>query len=395
MWARNSSWFAAVSLLVFACSPDGTAAGPARRSLADAAPSTEPPPDAPTSPASPVPTAGIAPTAETPPVVPLPSSPLVAAFTETGALAVVDPSSGQVLAESPGGGGLPADVAFDAPRARIVTIETDEDDGGGEVAVYALGAGHALGPRTHLVWVDGRMRVLPVVEGLVAFEEGYAERWKLLATQTPGVAAHRPTSAWPESAWGTTLVNALVATRGDGTTSLAWVSADVATSGIAAPITRAALDEPWPDRTDARLVPRGPLASPILVERTSGDLAIRSATAAGFGPAIVVAAGVSGRIEAAVALDSTRLAVALSEPPRIGFVSLADPVQPSWSAVALGSAPIRSDRLPERDLAPLGPQRVLVATTGGVVSVSLVNGDARLDAPFAGGALRGPLATIE
>ncbi|MEJ7734116.1 MAG: hypothetical protein WKG00_33600, partial [Polyangiaceae bacterium] len=154
------------------------------------------------------------------------------------------------------------------------------------------------------------------------------------------------------------------------------------------------------DPPSARAVPAPALGGVVLADVVDGMAVVRlwrdgEATEA----EAVDELGPVARVEAAVALHGGRtVAVLASGPARLGVVRLGQGGGLlSQAAIDLAGDVRIEDAFFSRDLAAAGDERLLVATSAGVVAVVVsVDGGVSVDvdAAFAGAQLRGPLAAI-
>jgi hypothetical protein len=274
-----------------------------------------------------------------------------------------------------------------------VVLYQNDDDESGEIAAHALD--DALGERTHLAWVDGRARLLPAPAGLVVFEEGYGERWKLLgATPTSSVIAPPPASAWLTVDVAGAAVHALGYDAG----SLVLRTAAVGEAGIGAPSIEPLSAGPATQPPTARLVPA--IGAALLVDIDGDALAVRRLD----GAASLVPLPAPGlRIEAAVTLRGGQVLALLLSGAETTLTAVAvDAKGVVWSAahLPLPGAVTPAPRFFGRDLAAQGDGRVLAATSMGVHAIDVSLDDAtgvrlELAAGFDGSTLRGPIAVID
>ncbi|MFT3773069.1 MAG: hypothetical protein QM820_47415 [Minicystis sp.] len=337
--------------------------------------------------------------------VPRKAPPDVITWTTAGKLVVVDGASGAIrreVAASQAHG--ERDLAWDPWGSRLVVYQGDDDEGG-EIASYPalrVRDGWLLGARAHLAWVDGRARLMPAPQGVVVFEEGYGERWKLLgASPAPSVSALPPQSAWISISAGSTVVHGFAL----GSDGLERRAAVVTSKGIEAPSVQPISVGPAMVPATARLVPAPALAAgdSILLDVSGANLVVRPVAGGAAGPATFVPLPAAGmRIEAAVPLRGGEVvALLMSGVPQVTAVA----VGPSgfvWSAAHLSLAGdvAPAPRFFSRDLVAQGSNRLLAATSAGVQAVRVIYDDdsgVHLAgvAEFNGAALRGPIAVIE
>jgi hypothetical protein len=178
----------------------------------------------------------------------------------------------------------------------------------------------------------------------------------------------------------------------------------LASAPVAAPLgpldVEATLLSAGSDPPSARAVPAPALGGVVLADVIDGIAAVRlwrdgEATEA----EAVDELGPVARLEAAVALHGGRtVAVLASGPARLGVARLGQGgALLSQAAIDLDGDVRVEDGFFSRDLAAAGDERLLVATSAGVVSVAVsVDGGVAIDvdAAFSGAQLRGPLASI-
>jgi hypothetical protein len=328
-------------------------------------------------------------------------APLVA-FTDAGDLAIIDAASGAILGSAPGGGlHGPRDITLDPWGDRVVVFESDEDETGGEITTYPLHAPQ-IGPRAHLAWVDGRVRLAAAPLGIVVFEESYGTRWKMFwrdGSPTTSVAAPRPASAWIDSSSGGAAVQAL--TYGDGAAppALDLRRMELQPGSLEAPAVIALAASFGSLPPTARMVRAPALGGDLLVDRGSSGmtLVLVSSLGAVMGSTSVDILGPSSRVEAATTLEGGRVVVVLtSNEPRLVAVRLGDGFEVIGAAALDLGAPVRvEDLFFSRDLRAIAPGRVLAATAAGVLAIDVTEGDLgvtlTLDPFFNGSGLRGPL----
>lgn len=328
-------------------------------------------------------------------VTPAAPPPDFVAWTASGDLVLADGASGearQTIAASATG---ERDVAWDPWGRRVVLYQGAEDEGG-EIAAHPLEqAGAALGARAHLAWVDGRARLLPAPPGLVVFEEGYGERWKLLGSApTSSVIAPPPASAWLTVGVAGAAVHALGYDDG----SLVERAATVRDTGIGAPSIEPLPVGPATQPPTARLVPA--IGAALLVDVDGDSLAVRRLD----GMTSRVALPAPGmRIEAAVSLHGGQVVAVLLSGAETELAAVA--VDATGVVQGAAHLPLPGEAAPAprffaRDLAVQGDGRVLAATSVGVHAVDVTVDDAAgvrvaIAAGFDGSALRGPIAVID
>lgn len=325
------------------------------------------------------------------------------AWTAQGDLALVDGASGATRQQVPAGAMGERDLAWDPWAQRVLVYQGGEDDGG-EIAALPIqpaSDGVLLGARAHLVWVDGRARLLAAPAGVVVFEEGYGERWKLLGSApSPSVSAPRPASAWlTVDAHGAT-VHGL----GYGEGVLERRAAAVDATGIATPSVEPLSVGPATLPPTARLVAAPALGDAVLIDIAGSALAVHRVIGAAASEASLVPLAAAGmRIEAAVPLRGGRVIALLLAGATAELAAVAlDPAGAPWSTarLPLPGATAPETRFFSRDLAPQGDDRVLVATTAGVHAVAVTLDEATgvhlaLAPGFTGAGLRGPMAVLD
>lgn len=133
---------------------------------------------------------------------------------------------------------------------------------------------------------------------------------------------------------------------------------------------------------------------------SGGDVVVSTFAGSGWPP--LVPAGVGPgieRIEQAVSFASgTRLALLTSGAANVVVVTLGAGGAPQCSAALdLPGEPENAGPFFARGLAPVGPDRLIAATSSGVLAVT-ISGDCppvlAVDPGFDGGALRGPLEVL-
>jgi hypothetical protein len=326
--------------------------------------------------------------------------PDLVAWTAGGELVIADGVTGAVRQVTAEVGGIERDGALDPWGGRLLTFESDDDSGGGEIASHPLlpgPEGTVLGAREHLAWVDGRVRLLPSPFGVVVFEEGYGQRWKLLgAAPGPSVIAPPPASAWIEIGPASATVHALA-----GDVALERITAQVGPAGLGPPsveVLPAGSTPPPP----ARLVPAPALGDAVLVDVAGGELEVRRVDSASVGPAARVPLGGPGaRVEAALPIDGGEIVVLLMSSPSALTAIRLDPggAVTSMAGVPLPGEVTQAAPFFSRDVARLGQDHVVAATSTGVYALRLTR-DAggvqlEMESAFDGSALRGPVLALE
>jgi hypothetical protein len=330
--------------------------------------------------------------------------PDLVAFSSSGELALVDGTTGAVrqTVAAPGGPGE-CDLVWDRWAQRLLVFQGDADDGG-EIAAYPVlpvRGGVWLGARRHEAWVDGWVRLLPAPAGAIVFEEGYGERWSLLAAgPTVSVSAPMPAAAWLAVDPGGAVLHALTVSADPP--ALERREAFVGAMGLSVPAVTPLAGAPASLPATARLVPAPAVGDAILVDVDGASLVVRRLDGGTAGPASLVPLPSAGlRIEAAVPLrGGAVVALLMSGSPRVMAVAVDGSGVWSVAHLPLPGDVAPAERFFSRDLAAQGHSRLLVATSTGVhavrVSVDDETGVALAVLPsFAGGSLRGPLAVID
>ncbi len=338
----------------------------------------------------------------------------VLGFDVAGRLSWFHGETGRVLAqEAPrheAALALTRDVAFDRWQRRAIVFESDEEGIFGEVSIHDMDHDEPrFEPRRHSIWVDGRARVMGVPQGVLVFEEGYGERWKLLrddGVPTVSVPAPRPASVWLVEGDEGLEVNALASVPSSPVDGLQWLRAGVSTTEITKPVDYS-LGPSAADPPVARMAPSALLVGAYVVDLRHEELVLSYHEPDGTRVDAWRLGKATGRIEQLLSMgalgdDQERLAVLLSDP---GRVVVADVVEPShaahWAMVRTlfldGQVGIH-DRFFARDMVAQGNANLLVATGTGVVAIEVVD---RAQQPalvvndaFCGDDLRGPLALV-
>lgn len=321
------------------------------------------------------------------------------AFDAQRRVVVVDPATGSIL-DSEGGeatpGLWPQDVALDRERGRAYVFDADRRDQYGLITEVrfddwqvAQVSGQEHGGRIERGWVDGRARLWPSDHGVVVFQQGYGDRWRLLRDDgmpTPSSPGTPPAAGWMDdegwlSAYGFV---------GDSL-ERTWVFADDGQLDVQQ-------EQLWlqgydPDRT--QVLPGGCLGDALVVEANPHGLSVQvlmNGIAAApdehptvlIGPVVAAALIGDGCGEAAAR-------IALLSYDRVTVVDLAGAVASLPLETELELEPMMTRRI-------LGwtPQRFFVATIAGVFAIDIGSSAAplelRWDADFEGHALRGPIA---
>jgi hypothetical protein len=321
-----------------------------------------------------------------------------AAFTASGDLAIAAGDTGAIRSTAAAGATGERDLAWDPWNGRVLVQQTDEESDGGEIAAYPLADG-ALGARSHLVWVDGRARLLATPFGPVVFEVGYGQRWKLLGDQpSSSVIAPPPASAWLSIDPEGTLVHAL--DHGANGDELHLRTALVSSTGISAPLDLPLGLAPATQPPTTRLVPAPARGGAVLLDVAGASLAVRLVHDSSVDPPSLVPLPSPGaRIEAAVALAGGEVvALLLSGQTTLLAIDAGGAVS-SRAEVPLPGDVAPADRFFSRDLAALSDTRLLAATSAGVHALDVTHPPGSdlalaLDATFDGAALRGPICLV-
>jgi hypothetical protein len=335
----------------------------------------------------------------------IPLIPSVLTFTNTDELALVNGASGaihQILATARLGG--ERDLIYDPWQARAVVFEGGAGVSSGEIATYAIDGGPLrlhVKPRLHECWVEGDVRLLSSPLGIVVFEQGDGERWKVLYSDeesSASVAAPLPASAWITTSGWNFSIHALTygeagqLIRRTADVQWKWIGSPAA-SGLNVPSSTA------PPNT--RLLPAPARGGAMLFDVTGSDVEVRLVHGPYALPEAQVPLGASGlRIEDAIAIDGGAVVLLLmSGDSRVLAIETdAAGAVTSTAAVSLPGAVRVEPRFFSHDLAALGSRRALAATSAGVFSIRIHRGAGRvhlsLDDDFDGASLRGPIAPL-
>jgi hypothetical protein len=261
--------------------------------------------------------------------------------------------------------------------------------------------------------VDGQARLWPAPAGIVVFERGYAEIWKLLRDDglpTASLAASPPASVVGRSTEAGLHLTALSYGPPGSAPALLRTQTLVTTDSLAALCSEPLCATPMTVPPSARLVrwdrrgDDGERGDSVLVDLAAGRPVLRPVAEESAGaPLPVTMGGRFGRIEQALALPPTgrqsrrRLALLLSDPTALAVIATdAGATAATGATLELPGAPRPTDRFFSRSALVLSPERLLVATDAGVWAIrTWTEGDTirlRLDHRFAGATLRGPLA---
>jgi len=337
---------------------------------------------------------------------PLVRSPSWLGFNAEGRLTWFDGASGEVLALDDADPNPRADNVRDVSvdcRGERVTAYFERGDQSGELLQYDLALDQLSQPR-HRADIDGWVRTLPLGAGVLTFEIGYGQRWRVL--RDDGVPTASSPVPMPRSLWlspdGRSLDVVLLRTDADPA-RLTWGRASLDDESF-----EVHHEEPIAWGTKAQLAGvqatrrRDGLLAAVIEEgqlllaqlRPDAEASLVASLRVGEG-GVGEGSAAGGRVEQVLALEPNayedRFLVLLSEPARLVAVSLASG---SSSVVTLPApvssyAPLFSRALVAHD------SRVWVATDDGVVAYDWLAGDEpRLvrDPTFDGQALRGPLA---
>jgi hypothetical protein len=322
-------------------------------------------------------------------------------FDRAGRAQWLDPQSGAISAleregkPSDSDVQIPRDAIYDPWHRRVLVFLSDEDDQSGEIVTFPFARSPAeLEPREHFVWVDGRVRMLAVPEGLVLFEQSYGERWRLLradAEPTSSRATPRPVSAFALIGSGSSVVHGLVA----GEEGPQWLSAPLTQGGFGERRARPLPGLPVDARVDE--VRMAPLAdrSGVAILHSDVEAAALWIHDGSALPMRIALPPLPGRLEQLEATPQGRLALLLAEPAGVMVIER--------NGTAVRHAHLRLPGLTEpsdgsltRSLASAAPGRLLAATRAGVFAI-IIHADGaelrlELDAEFEGTELRGPIA---
>jgi len=322
-------------------------------------------------------------------------------FDRAGRAQWLDPRSGAISAleregePRDGDVQIPRDVIYDPWHRRVLVFLSDEDDQSGEIVSFPFDRSPAeLQHREHIVWVDGRVRMLAVPEGLVLFEQSYGERWRLLradAEPTRSSATPRPVSAFAVISGGPSVVHGLVA----GEDGPQWLSAPLAHGGFGERHTHplrglpvgASLDE-------VRMAPLADQSGVALLHSDGKAATLYNHDGAALRERITLPS-LPGRLEQLEAMPQGGFALLLAEPAGVMVIER--------NGTALRHAHLRLPGLTEpadgslmRSLASVAPGRLLAATRAGVFAIDVHHDGGELwlelDAEFEGSDLRGPIA---
>ncbi len=328
-------------------------------------------------------------------------APVAAGWTAEGDVALFDGTTGGILASSSGGGlGGERDLAFDPWFSRLLVFEGDAEGTWGEVASYPVlpgEAGPSLGERDHEVWIDGVARVAASPFGALVFEDGYGPRWRLVRADgqpSSSVFGPRPVSlaTGPLSDGG---FRAEALTYGIEDDAADIRVAQVGPTGIDVPVTVPLLVPPMSSPPTARWVESA--GGGQLVDVESGEVWITTFAGSGWPSWMPVGLepGVTGVEQVAPFPGGDRLALLTTGAFDLVVASIGPGGAPQCAAGL--DLPGEAEKAPlffARGLVPVSATRVLVATSTGVLAVTL-SGDCppalAIDPDFESDALKGPL----
>ena len=317
------------------------------------------------------------------------------AFDGDGAIVRFDGQTGAIdawaepLADD-GGEGL-RDLAVDCRGERVV-VYRELGDQGGELGERRLDA-DGFGPWHGRASVDGWMRSTPLEQGVLSFEVGYGERWRVLRDDgrpSASVPLPVPRSLWLSPDGGS--LDALVL-RGTAPTWLSWVRASLGPDGFEV-LSEAPLA--WGEPAALATMRSTRRHDGMLVARShDGELQLHQLHPE-RDPELLLSVPVgAGTVEEIVAHEphayEDRFWILLREPSELVAVSLQTraAVSVSLEGRVAGEQPFFSRALVVRG------RRAWVATEAGVLAFDWVGGEEPevvADAHFEGAALHGPLA---
>jgi hypothetical protein len=311
------------------------------------------------------------------------SAHLVAALAG-GGLALVDAWTGARVAVAEAGPAV-RDLDVDSASERVIAVRGEDDDL--EIVAHPLLRG-GLGGAEHLAWIDGDARVASTAAGLLVFESGWADRWRLLGAGARPLSFPPPRSIALED--GAT-VRALVP-RSPG------LEVDrVARDGglVARPVVASFAGAEPPG--GARFAAAPALGLALLARLDRGVLELSGSDARGELGAPIwrgLVGDDEARLEALVPVEGGRLvALLVAKPARLVVVA---PAEGTSTIVALRGAVRLEPRFFSREMVASGP-RLFVATTAGVAAFSVgprtAAPEVARDEAFQGDGLEGPLAT--
>lgn len=354
-------------------------------------------------------------------LAPTPLGRVVIGWSDAGAPVLFDSRSGAVIDEAspspPDRSGSGRDVAWDPYQQRVLRLDCDPDEQSGEISTLSVTGLQTGWPswarQEHRAWVDGRARLWPLPDGIVVFEEGLGERWRLLrddGVPTASVAASRPASVWSYPRDAGLEILALGHGPAGGGPALQRLEGLVSAEQGVRVCTRPLRVAPTTIPPTARMVPWRPAD-----DTASTELALVVDLAAGrplihlLGPAGPLAKAMLGvrqrfgRLEQALALPGPRrgrrgLVVLLMSRPSAVVVATADAdfARVSAAMLELPGATRVEDRFFGRAALGVAANRVLAATDAGVWAIGIRSQGREvslaLDRRFDGSRLRGPLA---
>lgn len=328
---------------------------------------------------------------------------VAAGWTAGGEVALFDVASGEVLTSAPGASlAGERDLAVDPWGSRLIVFQSDADDEWGEIAAYPIAAGAAglsLGPRAHEVWIDGRTRVSASPFGTVVFEESYGPRWRLVRSDgqpSASVYGPRPASLWtgvlPDGGFRITAL-----TYGmEGTTAdlrVALVEKEGVSPPVIVPLTATPVSSPL----GARWVESAGGGHVVDVDAASGDVVISTFAGGGWPPLVPagLGPGIAGVEQASSLPGGKRIALLLTGAADLAVIGVGAGGAPECAAALDLPGEVEPAGLFfARGLLPVGPARVLVATSSGVFAVSASDDcppALTVDEGFDGDGLRAPL----
>jgi len=338
---------------------------------------------------------------------PLPPDRLLA-FTDAGLLATIDAGSGAIIATEP----LdpepeldPADLVIDHEAGRAIIVDAHLDDVYAAVGEVPLDADGTLGARVHRAWIDGRARAWPIAAGILLFEQGYGDRWRILRDDggaSASIAGAPPVSAW---AWtdgqqvhldafgyvelGERILFEHRQTRIDGNAvANGTLSVDAMTLTLG----------PRSTPPSARVIAGGDWGHALIIDREDGSLTTQALHGAlAEAPRRIALSSGVGELVTARPLDdqSRRIAILCAAPAQLWVLDLESDhydlamLPLPWQQAA--AAPQLT-----RQLVALGRDRVVVAGPDQLIAVIITRSEAGLtlnfDQYFQAHNLRSPIA---
>ncbi|MBK8254757.1 MAG: hypothetical protein IPK82_19115 [Polyangiaceae bacterium] len=329
------------------------------------------------------------------------SPPILAAKTENGNTAVVNGTSGEILAQVQGSGwGGDVDMAWDPWGTRLFVLEASPSEEGAELvsSTVVLGKGQTpplLSPPKHEVWVSGIARLATSPFGPVIFENSYSgPRWRLVSEGkfVPSVFGAEPRSftTYPTNS-GALTIDAL--TYGAFDDALEIRSSTVDETGLSTPIASPFNLAPPNVPPSVRAVWKGGL--PILIAVFGSSILVSNPSHSKW-----VGLSVDDPLETLVQAEllgegNTILATATGDADVVA-VHLDDDGQVECaSTLDLPGHLTPSNHFFARTVVPAGAHSAFVGTSQGVFKIKALNScplTLQVDTAFSGSELRPPIA---